>query len=275
VVAFDTADGSKLAVKRVIGLPGEQVAIRGGEVYLNGQLWQKTLPEHRQLSMLVMTRDAQSVSSTDGQDTFAWQTCVPTVTDVDHYNPAVNRPAFDVSDVRVVAGVWPAEGATFACRLHDGWQAWRIELDGPTGAVKLFQGDHVVATGQVSPTAGTGYSWEAAVVDRQVFVRVNDEVIVQHGFAASQGPPSFKRPRVAFGAQGGKVRLTEISVYRDIYWLDPVGLSGRWESNRPLAAGEYFVLGDNVPVSTDSRHFGAVKREQLRGLVRRWPLNDR
>jgi signal peptidase I len=36
----------------------------------------------------------------------------------------------------------------------------------------------------------------------------------------------------------------------------------------PLGPDEYFLLGDNPPVSTDSRHFGAVKRPQIKGLVR-------
>ncbi len=39
--------------------------------------------------------------------------------------------------------------------------------------------------------------------------------------------------------------------------------------------GEYFVLGDNCPVSKDSRYFGFVKQDGVVGVVklRYWPLN--
>ncbi len=39
--------------------------------------------------------------------------------------------------------------------------------------------------------------------------------------------------------------------------------------------GSYFVLGDNRPISCDSREFGLVRHELLKGKVRVrfWPLN--
>lgn len=42
-----------------------------------------------------------------------------------------------------------------------------------------------------------------------------------------------------------------------------------------LAEGEYFLIGDNREASTDSRDFGAVRRDRLEGVAvfRYWPLS--
>jgi signal peptidase I len=54
VIAFRLADGTnRMAVKRVVGLPGETVEIRDGDVYIDGQLARKTLPEQRAMAVLV------------------------------------------------------------------------------------------------------------------------------------------------------------------------------------------------------------------------------
>jgi signal peptidase I len=54
----------------------------------------------------------------------------------------------------------------------------------------------------------------------------------------------------------------------DVHYLDPAGLPRDWTAPAPLAADEYFLLGDNQPVSIDSRHWGGINRKAILGLVR-------
>ena len=43
----------EIVVKRVVGLPGESIEIRGGDVYVDGQIQRKNLAEQRALAVLV------------------------------------------------------------------------------------------------------------------------------------------------------------------------------------------------------------------------------
>jgi signal peptidase I len=53
-IAFETPDQpEQLAVKRVVGLPGEKVEVRAGELYVDGRLVRKTLNELRELAVPV------------------------------------------------------------------------------------------------------------------------------------------------------------------------------------------------------------------------------
>ncbi|OGG53799.1 signal peptidase I [Candidatus Kaiserbacteria bacterium RIFCSPLOWO2_12_FULL_53_8] len=59
-------------------------------------------------------------------------------------------------------------------------------------------------------------------------------------------------------------------------YLDPINLGGRNEMEVTLGPDEYFVLGDNRRVSSDSRVWGTLPREDIVGrvLLRLYPLNE-
>jgi hypothetical protein len=63
--------------------------------------------------------------------------------------------------------------------------------------------------------------------------------------------------------------LHRLQVFRDLHYLDPQGLGRDWIAPAKLEPDEVLVLGDNVPVSRDSRHShpAAVPRTRWLGRV--------
>jgi signal peptidase I len=109
------------------------------------------------------------------------------------------------------------------------------------------------------------FKLEFSTFDRQVLVALNGVQV----FPPWQCPTDVAEPSripVRIGARGVAVEVSGLKVFRDIYYTRG---GGRNASDQPiqLAADEYFVLGDNSPVSNDGRSWahGAIKRSQLLG----------
>ena len=74
---------------------------------------------------------------------------------------------------------------------------------------------------------------------------------------------------VALGVRGGAVEVTDLRIYRDIYYTSSLANTPRHSHGMAtavkLGTDEYFVLGDNSPVSNDSRFWneGPVVRGSM------------
>jgi len=79
VVAYSDSIAGGMAVKRVAGLPGERLAIRGGDLYANDQIVHKSLAELRQVAILVHDNDhlPKSVAEGDGRVFLRWRPLSP------------------------------------------------------------------------------------------------------------------------------------------------------------------------------------------------------
>jgi signal peptidase I len=102
------------------------------------------------------------------------------------------------------------------------------------------------------------------------------QVVVFYPAAMGQGDPLIKR---LIGVPGDTITIRDGGVYLNGAPLMEPYLSGMTTSCTtycgPLTLGpdEYFFLGDNRPVSRDSRAFGPISAEQIVGqvLLRYWP----
>lgn len=62
----------------------------------------------------------------------------------------------------------------------------------------------------------------------------------------------------------GSIYINGEKIYSDSFDLD--NISG--DTHITLKDNEYFVLGDNLKVSRDSRHIGPIKKENIKGVIR-------
>lgn len=71
------------------------------------------------------------------------------------------------------------------------------------------------------------------------------------------------------GIPGDTVKIAESNVYINGVKLDENYIMGTTEGDKDVTLGEneYYVLGDNRMASSDSRVFGAIKRNTIRGKV--------
>ena len=115
---------------------------------------------------------------------------------------------------------------------------------------------------------------EMSLFDRQLLFALDGEVIFQRpleplvlpakigGDAAKTLVLEDALP-VQFGARNLHVSVSDLTLYRDVYYTRGDGRHGVNEPYR-LSSDEYFFLGDNSPVSLDSRSWtNAVVRDHM------------
>jgi hypothetical protein len=206
------------------------------------------------------------------------------VTDEYGYNPHegdhVPAPVRDVM-VSLNLAVQGGQGE-FAIELTDGAANFTAVFDYGRHEARLYAADKAepVATEPFTPASRPGSTknatdlaaapetarLEMSLFDQQVLVAWDGQPLLgPWTFSTPEGTPPPRYP-ARFGAQRLSATVSSLVLYRDVYYT---GSRSRHGVQRPYQLGdnELFVLGDNSPVSHDSRRWadGAVPMNLLIG----------
>ncbi len=112
--------------------------------------------------------------------------------------------------------------------------------------------------------------------DDRLVVRWNGEILMKYEYMATSVPEQ-PRQSIRFGVENADVEFERIRIYRDVYYMGQTGEGGQ-PRRYVMGAGQYMVLGDNSPASSDSRAWlrPQVPEENFMGeaFAVFWPIHE-
>ena len=293
------ADPSVAYVKRVVGLPGESLEIRGGDVYIDGQIARKDAADLHALCQLVYddryrpgdagwrSRWRPRPGSTGWRPHGAARRCDGHVmsgktqwleyrhwvrgvgdtyiSDLCAYNGNSSHTRANwVRDIMLVMDVTVLSGpGHIEVELTDGTRRFLIHFGLQRADAWVQEGrlKRQLATRECLPV-GRPVRLEISWVDSRLLVVANGRSPFGGPYDLVPLPATGARvfSPVAIGCRDGQVEVGNLRLYRDIHYTAsvPGGPASPTGVGRPirLRHDEYFVLGDNSPISNDSRCWG-------------------
>jgi len=248
-----------LAIKRVVGLPGEHVALVAGDLAIEGTVALKGPRLLAEIGSVVV--DDATASRPVAETGWAWSRPAGEVLDDAAFDEGAPRVLAAVRDVGVAAVVdvrdaTEANPATVRIRVGDTVTSRAFASPGRHAVVAgRLDGRLVIASWRVPPATHASASRTClppvAPEAWQVFdpwpAPANDDAA----------------PALAIGGSDGRVSIADVVRWRDVAWRP--GADGR--SAWALGADEILVLGDHPAASTDSRRWGPIKAATLRHRI--------
>jgi signal peptidase I len=291
-------------IKRAVGLPGELIQVRYGDIYINGHIAAKSWDEFLRMAIPVYDqsvagdRAVHHRRADDGTEEWWFAFHDETgqerpVRDVMGYNPGKNNwerdPIRDYlisadldwncSEVRadvaveVVLAVFPGHELRWIFS-GNGKAIQKIEtfIDGKRIPDARVECDQPVPVGS-GPVRIMVACWDGRITAAIHECRI--PVIELDSSMLELASPTIPRP-VMF--RGWGLDVSNIRIWRDVYYTDSISGGSGTAVREPyqLGSDEFFMMGDNSQLSHDSRAWEniVVRRSQLVGkpIVVHWPL---
>ncbi len=265
IVVFRPAPSRSTSfVKRVMGLPGERIAIRHGEVEVDGKALVK---ERELLDRVAVPLHERGFEPKEGGTSWS--------------HPAPVQNAF-----RLPNGSWsPARGSCLdlVCRVRvrrgelpgSVSIVWR-EVAGGNCSVALNDHGHGAGVSVLGREVAAGVDFKLAAGRTVEIWCTNADGIFRveidgRELARANLTRRGREASVDILLEGESVEVLSADLARDLVYLP---LSKDPAKAWVLGEAEYFALGDNAAESRDSRHLGPIGAEELVGRATAvlWPL---
>lgn len=293
VVFASPADAGQLAVKRIIGLPGETIELRQGDVWCDGKRLVKPIPVQQAMRVLVHRETGQSHRWHPAPESgWRWQQgawrCADSSSQRQHwiqyhhsggkvltddlpYNAGLSRKLFLVRDFWLAVQLRLAGAGYLAVRLDDGTSVAEVRLFPEQGTVQLSLDGAPCVESQLSPTIHKALrdgevKLDLCNFDRTLWVAVNGSLQLRHPLPEGRPIVGVSEP-FSVGSDGTYADILDSRIYRDVYYMSEQEAFGYTDSRveYPVGKGTVFVLGDNIAVSLDSRRWGPLPARYIVG----------
>jgi signal peptidase I len=143
-------------------------------------------------------------------------------------------------------------------RATDGREQFQVHIDPNARRYwVLHNGRQVLRSGGMgkTPVLEGGVRIELSLFDQQFLLAIDGKTALALPYEAGTSPRQPTARPLAIGSQGLGLELRELRVYRDVYYGRLAAAAAPWAIDKPVKVANwgYFVLGDNSPVSLDSR----------------------
>lgn len=289
-VAFRPAErASQVYIKRIVGLPGETIELRQGDVFANDTIQRKNLAQLRSMAVPVCDSrfESQALASHwqpdaagsgwrrsgsqfshaagDGHSaaidwlayhhrrrlsTGAAEECA-IADDLGYNQQSPVTKSYLVRDLLISCRIAVESSPTITWSITDGTSQFLVELDFARNEVRVRQDGRTLGSGAWQASGSAGARFELALCDQQVLVAIDERPVVSLPYQVPDIPFRPTSRPVAVGTRNKGLKLSEPVLWRDVYYR-PAG-RGRAGRQDRLGDDEYFVLGDNSSASLDSR----------------------
>ncbi len=302
--SFDAeiAAAAEAVLKRVVGLSGETVAVRDGDVWIGAAgAGESELVIARKPDALIESLLIEVMDTTFLGMPWAWMgpgelrrlgdegfELIPSESTpaLARYGVVIDdgvdgrRGNEPVGDTALRLEIGPGDG-DLRLALREGADVFEAHLAAAErgGASLSHNGAGIVAEDPTFPGLVDGDEVLIWNVDNGVRLFVQGRLVLAYDYAENrrQTPGGELVNGPGLGVEGGPRTLRRVTVLRDAHHADEGGFATASAPDhlRPLGLGphEIFLLGDNGARSRDGRFFGPVERERVLGrpFALAWP----